>query len=364
MEAAFGSTPCFQQPELQCLEDIYKLNDAMYDDPHPIIHYILSIREDPQKLDDVQKKIERICARRQEIEERKAKRQRRKEIEDEFSFKSRIGLSFMVYILAVFAIALAVVTFSNVLHGIPPWSPEFRLIRKNCLAAKWHPFLLFSFIFASFIVGAVQGYAYTKLSVADIEKDSSKLGIARRLSQVPEDLTTLMCDYLSGSEPVPRIFPPSNFASYVGSMSPFSQYSKWDQFVWAFGFLGSSFTICCMPFLNDKEDDIENGNCVGDLAKLGFLFIVLLISVGLCSVGRLKGWCFGMGRLARRLRRECLRESAGLEGCEGSGKQRLAVLIADILQDKIASKSVEVKSAEAVEYHEVRLETLIKRIRC
>jgi len=38
--------------ELQRLHDI-SLNNAMFDNPHAIIHYIFSIREDLQKLEDV-----------------------------------------------------------------------------------------------------------------------------------------------------------------------------------------------------------------------------------------------------------------------------------------------------------------------
>ena len=40
--------------ELQRLNDISQLNNAMFDNPHAIIHYyIFSVREDLQKLEDV-----------------------------------------------------------------------------------------------------------------------------------------------------------------------------------------------------------------------------------------------------------------------------------------------------------------------
>jgi hypothetical protein len=39
--------------ELQRLNEISQLNNAMFDNPHAIIHYIFSIREDLQKLEDV-----------------------------------------------------------------------------------------------------------------------------------------------------------------------------------------------------------------------------------------------------------------------------------------------------------------------
>ena len=69
-----------------------------------------------------------------------------------------------------------------------------------------------------------------------------------------------------------------------------------------------------------------------------------------------------MGRVARRLRWECLRNSVGLDNWGASPKQRLAALVTEIMQDKVAGE--EIKSEETLENENMYIETIIKRIRC
>jgi hypothetical protein len=64
--------------ELQRLNEISQLNNAMFDNPHAIIHYIFSVREDLQKIEGVQKNIVRIRGWCQAIEGQITEKERKK----------------------------------------------------------------------------------------------------------------------------------------------------------------------------------------------------------------------------------------------------------------------------------------------
>jgi hypothetical protein len=350
--------------ELHRLGDISQLDDTMFgrtmfDNPHAVIDYILSVREDPQQLDDIQKKIAQVSERRQAAKKRRQEREAKEDIED--GLDSSTGQVFVVATGSIVTSGMAVVFFSSMFHGIPPWSSEFELIRKNCLTAKWHCILPFSFIVIPFCVGCVQGYQRTKVSLADTEKDNSRLGIKRRLAQIP------FRSFLGPpagvqDEKKPYFAAPRDFADYVGSMKISSRFSKWQTVGLTYMLFLNLWILCCLPFFDYAEDEVKSRSCVGPWAKAGLLLVVLVFCHFVWMSGSCTGWAFGMGSLAEALRKECLRKNGEPEGCEESGKQRLESLVTEILQDKIAGDDE--KSAEELQHEKQVLEILVKRIRC
>jgi hypothetical protein len=106
---------------------------------------------------------------------------------------------------------------------------------------------------------------------------------------------------------------------------------------------------------------MSSKSCVGPWAKAGLVFSVLAIGWILWVGGRVTGWHFEMGNVAKRLRRECLRKGMELGKGESTDKDRLEALVRELLQEKVGEDE---RSPEALAYEKMVLDSIIERIRC
>jgi hypothetical protein len=291
----------------------------MVDDPQAVRDYILYLREDSKTLNDIQERHIRKQKLFRDIEQRNKKEGQKKKIEDQSSSDRAV---FEPLALVTTASFLFIITFSNIVHGIPPCSLQFALIRKNRLTAMWHWIIPCSFIFFWYIAGYVRGHSCTKLSPLDVEKGSSSFGIKRRVAQFS---VKSPLDYLIGPGRKDGLYITcmQHFADYVGNLKAGSYFSSWHNVGSAYSFLIASLVLCCFPFFNYEEEGMSSKSCVGPWAKAGLVLTGLVMGWFSWVGGSVTGWLFEMGNVAERLRKECLRKGMKLKEGESTGKDRL-----------------------------------------
>jgi hypothetical protein len=225
----------------------------------------------------------------------------------------------------------------------------------------WHWIIPFSFTLFLFTVGCVQGYSYTVLSQADNQKDDSMLGIKRCAAQFARK-TLCPLGYMTGGREETALRLTQRFAGYVGNPQAGSAFSRWNTVGIPYSQLLISLFLCCFPFLNWQEEGRDGGNCVGHLAKGGLMLVVLALGWDMWVHGRVAGWYFEMQSIAKRLRRECLRQGMELEKGEASSRDRLEALLREILQEGVVEKDE--KDSETLVYERMVIDSIVERIRC
>lgn len=348
--------------ELHHVDNLSRLKQAMTDNPQAVMDYIMRLRGESEAarrdLNDTKKELMRIHRPKSSrtFEQRTMEQEQKETIVAELPSTRGVlePLSFVIVVSFFFLI-----TFSNILYGIPPWSPQFELIRKNCLTATmWHWIIPFSFILFLFTIGCMQSYSYTKISPTDNQKDNSRLGIKKRAAQFASGRPYP----LNGPGEEMALHLTQLFADYVGIPQAGSPFSRWYTIGKAYAMLLDSLILCCFPFITWQKGGREDVSCVGHWAKGGLMLAVLALGLIAWLQGIVTGWYFGMEGIAKRLRRECLRKGAELEQGEGGDRERLEALVREILQEVMVREKE--KDAETLASEKVVIDSIVKRIRC
>jgi hypothetical protein len=228
------------------IDNLAQGNQAITDEPQAVMDYILHLRKASETLNDIQQRHIRKQKPFRDIELRNKKEEQKKEIEDQLPSDWEALETLGLVIAASF---LFVMMFSNIVHGIPPWSPQFALIRKNCLTEMWHWIIPSGFILFWAIAGYARGHPCTKLPRSDIKKDNSSFGIKRRVAQFPVKFP--LDDLIRpGEKDELYITPTQHFADYVSNLKAGSDFSIWHNVGSAYNFLLASLVLCCFPFFS------------------------------------------------------------------------------------------------------------------
>ena len=102
-------------PDVNPLESFSGLDDAMINDPHAVIQYILSVRDNRQKLDDAHEKIVQIWERQRAIKQDKKNQRLKAEIEGDVLPTNWHALSPIA--AAVMVSIMSLVLFTNIIDG-------------------------------------------------------------------------------------------------------------------------------------------------------------------------------------------------------------------------------------------------------
>jgi hypothetical protein len=166
---------------------ISQLKQAITDNPQAVMNYIMYRGEENEAarrdLKDTRKELIQLCRPKpsRAFEQRIMKQEQKATVVAELpNTKDSIEPFGFVIVTSV----MFLITFSNIVYGISPWSTQFELIRKNCLTGPiWHWIIPFSFILFLFTVGYSQSSLYRIIPPADNQKDNTRLGIKRRAAR-------------------------------------------------------------------------------------------------------------------------------------------------------------------------------------
>lgn len=346
-------SPSVQQgTDLTNLDKI--LTERMEFNPKGVMEYIRYLREDDeaarQKVSEIEEKLLRSYKSAQDTE-------RKRKIEEELPR----SFAWDILVIGIFVSVFFTSFFSYVGWRIATSGPYDELMRKHSFAILWHCVISCSILSFCFIVGFVQGCLRSKISPSDLRKQNITFGVKRRAHQFHMQRPHFLFGPVKKDDPdMLHITLVRTFADYVGNTRDGSPFSNWRNIGSANNLHLDSITLCCLVLLVWKNENDER--CVGPWSRVGFTLIVLAMAWTLWVTGKSAGWFWRMGRLAQRLRKNCLSQDMELEKGEAAGRDRLEVLVRELLQEEnIGEKE---KSPEGKVYEETVACIIVKRIRC